>query len=1097
MSGLKLQFLGHPVIERDGVAVKTDRRKAVALLAYLAVGGQAQRRDALAALFWPDFEPERAYAYLRRALWEIHQMTGEGWVSAGRDEIRLEHETGLTIDTLEFERRLDESRGGGPQAIAALEEAVRHYRGDFLAGFNLRDSLDFDNWQDNRVEYYRRRFGEGLERLARAWLDSGQPQQAEEPARRLEALDPLNEGAQRLLIEVFARSGQRRAAIHQYERCLKLLHDELGVLPEAETTLLYEQVRDGGIVSQTLPGAVVAPAERKIRRRAGRLPLPATPFIGRKAELAELTFMLGRPECRLITLYGSGGIGKTRLALQMALEQDERFKDGVYFISLASLSNPDQVPASLAAELGFPRNENVRQVDLSRQVIDYLRGRQILMVMDNFEHLLQAAGLLSELLAEAAGIKIVVTSQVRLNLAEEWSFELGGLSFPLNPTDSNLEQYSSVQLFEHHAQRVQAHFHPGEADRVHISRICRLMEGLPLGIELAAAWVRVLSCQEIAAEIEKNLDFLETSLHGVPDRQRSLRAVFDHSWTLLTLAEQRAFRRLAVFQGGFTREGAAQVTGVGLVQLSALVDKSFIHRHQDGRYDLHESLRQYASEKQASFLVEQTEMREAHRAYYLDLLLQATYDLAGAGQKAALNRLTIEAANVRTAWYRTVAQGSLQELTRVTPSLMMYFLLRNRHQEALETFTPALERLRRESAADPHDPQVRALLVLMLAIAGSFLSPLDFDRGSRLIQEGIDLAPALPVSPIKAYASILLGYGYGRLPVDQQETWYQETQAALAGAGDGVGVAMSQFAFGTQHEIRLEWDLTRTTYENARTSFTRLWNRWGMAMCDYQLSGLASWKGEYGTACRLAREALVIYEDLDDPWRIMESNNSLGQALTALGEYAEARRCIQDALDFVIHMGNRYLIAVNQDCLAYIEYLEGDYAAAEEHTRRSLDIYGQLQHVHGNGMALSNLGDCAVGRGDLATARKYYEEALVILSHHELPWGKSKCLKMLGWVDFLEGSYVSSRQRLSQALALADQIDRLADVLETLQLLAEWYARQGEPERSLSILACLMKQPGITAEVRRRCTELQESLQSLYATACERTLADLIKEESQ
>jgi predicted ATPase/DNA-binding SARP family transcriptional activator len=1095
MATLNLQFLGHARIERDGAEVKTDRRKAVALLAYLAVSGLGQPREELAAFFWPDFESERAFAYLRRTLWEINQMIGPGWIHAGRDVIRLERSDGLRLDTQEFERLLEEAHRGSAQATTALEEAARLYRGDFLAGFNLRDSPEFDNWQLNLAEHYRRRLGEALDSLARAYLEAGQTGEAETPAHRYVDLDPLNEAAQRLLMEVFARGGQRSAALHQYERVEKLLNDELGALPEAETAALYQQIRDGEVRQPFGSTAPVSAAPQ--RPRAGRLPLPATPFIGRKAELAELSYMLGRPECRLVTLYGSGGIGKTRLALQAAQAQSKAFKDGAYFISLATLSDPGQVPAGLADELGIPRYEQIPQAELHRQVIDYLRQRQVLLVMDNFEHLLQAAVLLEEVLAEAPGVKIIATSQERLNLAEEWTFEIGGLSYPLNGLAGDLEEYSSVQLFLHHAQRAQARFHASESDLQSISRICRLMEGLPLGIEMAAAWVRVLSCQEIAAEIEANLDFLETTQQGVPERQRSLRAVFNHSWKLLRPVEQQAFRRLAVFQGGFTRGSAAEVAGVGLPQLSGLVDKSLVHRHMDGRYDLHGMLRQFATEKLAAAPGEQSALREAHRAYYIDLLMQATNDLTGAGQKDALNRLTSEAANVRAAWYRTVAQGSLDELERITLTLMMYFVLRWRPQEGLETFAPALERLRHEHSQDPENPQALRLFVLMLALTGSFLTPLNFDQGSKLVQEGIALAPALANGPVKAYASLLLGFGFGRLPPEQQERWSQETLVTLKQAGDEVGAALAQLVYGGQLENRLQMAAARATYEDALAEFTRLHNRWGMASCDHSLSEMASWLGEFEAASRLAREALEIYEDLEDPWRIMDLNTTLGQALTAQGKYAEARQCFQSAMDFAALMGNRYLVAVDQDCLAYIGYLQGDYATAEGHSRRSLEAYRVIKHPHGMGMALTNLGDCALGRGDLAAARQFYEEGLGVLGGHELLWGKSKCIKMLGWIDLLEGELVRSGQRLSEALALAVKIDRHADALEILEMRAEWHVSNSDAARALALLECLRQQPGLTAEVRRRCDALKNRLAADAVQAgCGQTLAEWIQSET-
>ena len=270
------------------------------------------------------------------------------------------------------------------------------------------------------------------------------------------------------------------------------------------------------------------------------------------------------------------------------------------------------------------------------------------------------------------------------------------MSFPLAAGASEPESYSSVQLFLHHAQRAQPHFKPTEKDRQQISRICTLLEGMPLGIELAAAWVNVMSCADIAAEIEGNLDFLTADQQGVAPRHRRLRAVFNHTWESLSAAERQNFRKLSIFKGGFTKKAAREVAGVDFPQLSALLEKSLVYRRKDGRYNLHDILNQFAAEKLAANPLEQNKLRDTHRKYYLDLLMRSTDELVGASQIGALQRLPVESANVRAAWYRTVAQGSLDELERITLRLMVYYILRGLHREGAETFRPALDRLRRE-----------------------------------------------------------------------------------------------------------------------------------------------------------------------------------------------------------------------------------------------------------------------------------------------------------------------------------------------------------------------------------------------------------------
>ena len=291
------------------------------------------------------------------------------------------------------------------------------------------------------------------------------------------------------------------------------------------------------------------------------LPLPASLFVGREAEIVGLTDLLQDPGCRLLVLVGLAGIGKTRLALQVAHNQLDRFPHGVFFISLAPLTSPDMIVTNIGTAIGFQFHE---ASEPQEQLLRYLREKQMLLVLDNFEHLIEGAGLISAILQAAPGIQILVTSRERLNLQGEWVFEVEGLPHPPSSEEGSPEQvemYEAVQLFLQNALRVHPAFRLNEENRKWVVRICQLTEGMPLAIELAAAWVRVLSCQQIAQEIERSLDFLKASARDLPERHRSLRAALDHSWNLLSVEEQMVFKRLSVFRGGFRREAAQNAAG--------------------------------------------------------------------------------------------------------------------------------------------------------------------------------------------------------------------------------------------------------------------------------------------------------------------------------------------------------------------------------------------------------------------------------------------------------------------------------------------------------------------------------------------------------
>jgi predicted ATPase/DNA-binding XRE family transcriptional regulator len=417
------------------------------------------------------------------------------------------------------------------------------------------------------------------------------------------------------------------------------------------------------------------------------LPAQSTPFIGRESELAEIANLLADSNCRLLSLVGPPGSGKSRLALKAAESQISRFQHGVYLVSLAGVALAGLLPGAIAAGLGLePQDLSVSQLlSCLRQA-----GWLTLLVLDNFDHLLDGADLISDLLLHAPGLKLMVTSSQRLNVQSEWVLPLGGLSYPCTEAGFEADQYSAMTLFIQTARRMRGSFRPDDKEMAHVARICQLVEGLPLAIELAATWTRSLTCQEIAGEIEKGLDILNTSIRDIPERHRSMCAVFDQSWKLLTKEEQQVLPLLSVFCGGFTRQSARHVTGASLSVLSDLVDKSFVRldNQPDGnsRYYLHELIRKYAGQKLWSAGEEAAgQARKRHLEYYVGLAERAAPELQGRGQTAWLNRLESDYDNLRAGfiWAVQSSSGKDGELAqRLMNALHRFFELRGQLEEA-------------------------------------------------------------------------------------------------------------------------------------------------------------------------------------------------------------------------------------------------------------------------------------------------------------------------------------------------------------------------------------------------------------------------------
>ena len=329
------------------------------------------------------------------------------------------------------------------------------------------------------------------------------------------------------------------------------------------------------------------PSLHSLSAHPNNLPIQPTNFVGREDELKEIGTLLENPACKLVTLVGLRGTGKTRLALQMAAERIEEYSHGVYFVPLASTKSPDLLVSAIADALKFTFNS---QEDPKVQLLNYFKEKSVLLVLDKFEELVERADILSDILQAAAKLRIIVTSQERLNLREEWVVEVGGLKYPPPGTVEGAEEYSALQLFLQGALRVKPDFSLTGEQAPHVVRICELTGGLPLGIELASAWTRIFSSREIAQEIERSIDFLGGSLRDASGRAGSLRAVFEHSWSILSAEERDVFRKISVFRGGLRREAAQQVAGdpvsplALLTTLSSLLDKSLLRRTSSGRY---------------------------------------------------------------------------------------------------------------------------------------------------------------------------------------------------------------------------------------------------------------------------------------------------------------------------------------------------------------------------------------------------------------------------------------------------------------------------------------------------------------------------------
>jgi non-specific serine/threonine protein kinase len=603
-------------------------------------------------------------------LWEVQQIIGEGWIIASRDTVGLIAEGAgqpngrvIWLDVARFESLITESRlqKDASLRVQLLADSVKLYRDHFLAGFVLKNSPHFNEWAFAQSDNWRHQLAAALTMLSDDYCSLGQAERAIPYTKRLVALDPLNEASHLQLMQIYIQAGQQTAALKQYQTCEQILRKELDVDPQPETRALYKQIRKGEIKS-IQPGR-----QKELGLPRHNLPFQISKFIGRERELEEVTDLIA--DHRLITLAGTGGIGKTRLSLKVGEQLIKDYADGVWFAELASISDPALVPQTVAKLFNVVEQA---EESLTDKLIRVLRVKTVLLILDNCEHLLDACAHLADaLLRNCPSLKILVTSREPLGITGEARYHVPPLGLPdLRQILEKTLGYESVQLFDERARLVQEHFSLTMENASSVTHICHRLDGIPLAIELAAARVDAFSTEQIAARLEESFNLLTSGSRTARPRQQTLRASIDWSWDLLSESEQALLRRLAVFAGGWTLDAAEAVcSGDGLEPrrafelMTQLTAKSLVVINQVSgrakRFRLLEMIREHALERLIAAGEEQR-LREKHLNYYLEFSEHVEYGLMGPDQIELLARTIDERDNLRAALEYCARKGEVQ-----------------------------------------------------------------------------------------------------------------------------------------------------------------------------------------------------------------------------------------------------------------------------------------------------------------------------------------------------------------------------------------------------------------------------------------------------
>ena len=927
MARLTITLFGAVRVLLDGQPVALATDKGLALLIYLAVEAKRPfRREILATLLWPDQPQEKALQNLRQALSNLRRTLndhddGAAFLLVDRHTVQFNAASDHWLDVALFTQLAETCRHHAHRHLSNCLPCLRRcealadlFQGDFLSQFFLSDSASFEEWTLLTRETLRRQAVVALSHLAIYQTRRGDYETAQELVQRQVVLEPWREEAHRDLIRLLTLAGQRSAALRQYKLCRDTLAAELSVPPADETEALYRQ-----IVANELPLPAPLPRPPAL--------IAAAPFVGRETALADLSELLANPDKRLITLTGPGGIGKSRLAQQVAEAQVGLFADGVVWLPLTAVPPQNALLSALAAALNLPA-ETGRP--LLTQITHYLRSRELLLVLDNVDHLLGETAVLPNLLYHAPGLSLLVTSRERLGLQEEWVYLLDGLTLPPAASDpADLGSYSAARLFQVRAQQADRRFDLREQATA-VSQICHLLQGLPLGLELAAAWSGSQSCAAIAAALAHSLTHLTSPLNNTPARQGSLRAVCDYSWGLLTPREQAIFSRLSLFRGGFTLSAAAAVVEASSEDLSTLVAKSLLRRSGPDRYELHELLRQYAADQLAQTPALLAQAAAAHAHYYAAWMAAQSARLSGADQAEALRTVAGELENGRTAWQWALAHRALSLTGQFVDGLFHFFYDYGRFQDGLDLL---------QLPPDwTDDPEARPLWGRIRARQGALAYRLRrYDEARLALNDALPLAaddPAERCFCLLRLAQINQRQGQPDLVREQSE----QALALARQMGDVLNAARALFLLGQARQQA----------------------------------------GQTEAAQQLLLEGLVLAEQSGNPRLRLTLLNALGDLRCHNGEYAAAAQAFASCLAISQQLGDRFHAAIHLNNLGTVHHSQGEYAAARAAYRESLALCRDLGDQTGEAIALSNLGEVAFALGDLREAERVYRAGLAL-----------------------------------------------------------------------------------------------------------------------
>lgn len=1000
-----LQLLGAPKLVAEAKVMEIPAKQALLLGSYLAYKEDWASRDELLHLFWPDEAEKTARHNLSQLLYHCKQQRWMKGLETERNRVRWIIETDI--------KRFQQALGEG-----LWREAGEHYGGKFLDSVATDYAPNFEDW------LYQER-----EALHHAWREAvlNHTAQLESEAKYSEALqllrevlkqDPLAEDILQSYLRCLVRDGQRDLALKAYEHFAKQLDDELGMEPLESTHEILAELH----TAQAVP----KPQASK-QLSLYNFPNFLTPFIGRALELAELSRLLN--ESRLITLLGLGGMGKSRLAAEFARENANLFQEGAVFIELAALSDARLIPEAILSALKLDSGSQLTPLE---QILAYLRDRTFLLIFDNFEHLLDGSEVLIDILEASAESKILVTSREALDFHAELIYDLNGLSFPETDQTDTPEAYDAVTLFLRTARRVDPMFALSSDNKTAIFKLCQLLSGSPLALELAASWARLLSPQEIVEDLAHNLDLLAVSHKDLSARHRSMRAVFEHSWELLSDTEQDALASLSVFRGGFSKDAAEKVTGAKLRTLLSLVNKSLLQRTPEGRFERHVVVQQFSYEKLSHNPEQLALYQKQHAEYFSGLAEETLNHLSGSEQLDYLKRLDGELNNFRAALSWVYQEADIELALGLAGALSRYWEIRGYYSEGRDWLEKILVLNESAQAA-----QLRARALNGLGNISRLQGHLEKARAS--LEESL------------------------RLYRDLQE------ETSIAQVLSNLGLVLR-----TQGNYALARDLLHESLKLQRKHA----NKRGTAMVLNNLAIVAFWYGDYAEAQTLLEESLTLVRRLQDDYGTANVLNNLGNALRCQGAYETAQAYQEESLSIFKALKGAHGISQVLNNLALVAIELGQFQQANDYLEESLDLKREAHDLMGEAQVYTNLGAVALAMDKFNRAEQYLTQALNLHKHFQDMIGIAITINIMGDLARAQNNYPLAQTLYEEALELFRELNDKLGLGESLGNLAE-IARLSHDYAKAETLA---KESLLIHQESNNARGIAESLENLATT---------------